>query len=158
MEEEHQDGIEENEAMKMEEVIFDEKILEEVSRDFEQEKEKELENENKKLHQELELLKEKNETLKKKVQELSDINKKFEKKIVKVEGEMKAISLDLIDLAKLTEEFEEEYGRKTMRLLMEVEKKSNALGEVKEAFKKKEEALCWNLGLQIAHRKVLNFF
>ncbi|KAK3184180.1 hypothetical protein Dsin_031466 [Dipteronia sinensis] len=101
----------------------------------------ELENENKKLCQELELLKEKNETLKEKVQELFDINKKFEKIIAKVESEKKAISRDLLELAKLSEEFEEEYGRKTRRLLMEVEEKSNALGEVKEELKEREEAL-----------------
>ncbi|KAK3189266.1 hypothetical protein Dsin_028827 [Dipteronia sinensis] len=51
MEKGHQDGFEEKEAVKMEEAFFDEKILEEISRNFEQEREKELEDKNKELHQ-----------------------------------------------------------------------------------------------------------
>ncbi|KAI9174893.1 hypothetical protein LWI28_024212 [Acer negundo] len=48
---------------------------------------------------------------------------------------------EIEDLAKLSEEFEEEYARKTRKLLMEVERKEKAMEETKEALGRKDEAL-----------------
>ena len=48
---------------------------------------------------------------------------------------------ELKDLAKLTEEFEEEASRKMRKTLMSVEAKNKALEEVKEEMSKKEVSL-----------------
>ena len=101
----------------------------------------ELETLNKKLTLEVSMLKEENGTFRRKVGEVSNKNKEMEIQVGRLEVERNSASKEFEDLAKLCEEFEEEYARKTRKLLMEVERKAKALEETKEALGRKDEAL-----------------
>ncbi|KAI9176618.1 hypothetical protein LWI28_005111 [Acer negundo] len=101
----------------------------------------ELEKQNKKLTLEVNLLKEENGTFRRKVGEVSNKNKELEIQVGRLEVERNSTSKEFEDLAKLCEEFEEEYARKTRKLLMEVDQKVKALEETKEALGRKDETL-----------------
>ena len=101
----------------------------------------ELEMENKKLTLEVNMLKEENATLWRKVGEVSNKNKELEIQVGRLEVERNSTSREFEDLARLFEEFEEECARKTRKMHMEVERKAKALEETKEALGRKDEAL-----------------
>ena len=65
----------------------------------------------------------------------------MEIQVGRLEVERNSTLKEFEDLARLFEEFEEEYARKKRKLLMEVERKAKALEETKEALGRKDEAL-----------------
>ena len=100
-----------------------------------------LKNANQELMLEVEMLKVEKYALEKKVEDLSRRNHKLKKLNASLTKENESTVQELQDLAKLTEEFEEETSRKMRKTLMSIDTKNKALEEIKEEMSKKEVAL-----------------
>ena len=101
----------------------------------------ELERDNEKLMLEVRMLKAENGLLRNKVQEFSTSNEELGEQVVMLEEKKKATSKNLEDLAKLSEEFEEENSRRFRKMFIVVEKSTNTVMEFQERLNKKEEEL-----------------
>ena len=101
----------------------------------------ELKNSNQELMLEVEVLKAEKYALEKKLDDLARKNHKLKKVNVALTMENEVTVKELEDLAKLTEEFEEESLRKMRKALISVDAKNKALDELKEELSMKEMSL-----------------
>ena len=101
----------------------------------------ELKNSNQELMLEVEVLKAEKYALEKKLDDLAKKNHKLKKVNVALTMENEVTVKELEDLARLTEEFEEESLRKMRKTLMSVDAKNKALDELKEELSMKEMSL-----------------
>ena len=97
-----------------------------------------LKNANQELTLEVEVLKAGKYALEMKLEDLAKRNHKLKKINRAFTKENESPVHELKDLAKLTEEFEEESSRKMRKALMSVDAKNKTLEEVKEELSKKE--------------------
>jgi len=79
--------------------------------------------------------------LRKKTQEFSVLNENLREEVLVLDKKEKEASTNLEDLAKLVEEFEEESARKAMKMLLGVEKSTNAALELQAKLSQKEDEL-----------------
>ncbi|KAK1561901.1 hypothetical protein Q3G72_002753 [Acer saccharum] len=132
MEEGNHDCLLEQEAIKLEDEKLAKITLVEIG---------ELERDNEKLMLEVRMLKAENGLLRNKVQEFSTSNEELGEQVVMLEEKKKATSKNLEDLAKLSEEFEEENSRRFRKMFIVVEKSTNTVMEFQEWLNKKEDEL-----------------
>ena len=90
---------------------------------------------------EVRLLKAENGMLRKKTHEFSALNENLREEVLVLDKKEKEASTNLEDLTKLVEEFEEESARKARKMLMGVEKSTNAALELQAKLNQKEDEL-----------------
>ncbi|KAI9186616.1 hypothetical protein LWI28_019090 [Acer negundo] len=79
--------------------------------------------------------------LKKKVHDFSTLNKSLREQVVELAKKEELVFKNLEELARHSEEFEEENGRRSRKMLLGVDESSKAIWELQERLNKKEDEL-----------------